>query len=215
MCGSLEIDSAVDLIKNLAKELQDAKVEASQGKLRPLPGQTLESCSTELGASSKTVGSSMAQLLTAANQGNENYTGIAARDTSNALQVLTDAARGVAALTKNPQTQEYIIVTAVKVMDQSVSLILEAKRCVENPSMIHLYMYSEIYPCIITLTVTGIPNKQMKLAQAAKDVSQALNHMVNCLPGVIEFENAIKSIAQASLALQNQKVIPFVSDMEM
>lgn len=53
---------------------------------------------------------------------------------------------------------------------------------------------------------TDIPNKQLKLAQAAKDVSQALNHMVNCLPGVIEFENAIKSIAQASLALQNQKV---------
>ena len=133
VCGSLEIDSAVDLIKNLAKELQEAKVEASQGKLRPLPGQTLESCSMELGASSKTVGSSMAQLLTAANQGNENYTGIAARDTANALQILTDAARGVAALSKNPQTQEYIIVTAVKVMDQSVSLILEAKRCVENP----------------------------------------------------------------------------------
>lgn len=108
-------------------------MEASQGKLRPLPGQTLESCSTELGASSKTVGSSMAQLLTAANQGNENYTGIAARDTASALQTLTDAARGVAALTKNPQTQEYIIVTAVKVMDQSVSLIMEAKRCVENP----------------------------------------------------------------------------------
>ena len=46
----------------------------------------------------------------------------------------------------------------------------------------------------------------MKLAMAAKKVSQALNHMVNCLPGVIEFENAIKNIAQASLALQNQKV---------
>ena len=52
----------------------------------------------------------------------------------------------------------------------------------------------------------AIPNKQLKLAQAAKDVSQALNHMVNCLPGVIEYENAIKAIAQASLSLQNQKV---------
>ncbi len=131
----------MDLIKNLAKELQEAKTEAGQGRLRPIPGYTLESCSMELGTSSKTVGASMAQLLTASNQGNENYTGIAARDTSNALQVLTDAARGVAAMTKNPQTQEYIIVTAIKVMDQSVSLILEAKRCVENPGMISLCMY--------------------------------------------------------------------------
>ncbi len=127
------------MIKNLAKELQEARVEASQGNLYPLPDQTVESCAGELGASSKTVGSSMAQLLTAANQGNENYTGIAARDTSSALQTLADAARGVAAFTKDPQTQEYIIVTAVKVLDQSVSLILESKRCVQNPGMVWTY----------------------------------------------------------------------------
>ena len=78
----------MDVIKGLAKELAEVKREAAQGQLLPLPGQTVESCSLELGATSKTVGSSMAQLLTAANQGNENYTGIAARDTANALQVL-------------------------------------------------------------------------------------------------------------------------------
>ena len=189
VCGSLEIDSAIDIIKTLAKELVEAKREANQGQLFPLPGQTVETCSMELGATSKTVGSSMAQLLTAANQGNENYTGIAARDTANALLILTAAARGVAAFTKNPQTQEYIIVTALKVMDQSVALITEAKRIVQNPNT---------------------PNKQLRLAQAAKDVSQALNHMVNCLPGVIEYENAIKAIAQASLALQDDKVSGYI-----
>ena len=47
-----------------------------------------ESCALELGATSKTVGSSMAQLLTAANQGNESYTGIAARDTASALKLV-------------------------------------------------------------------------------------------------------------------------------
>ena len=88
MCGSLELESAMDVIKGLAKELAEVKREAAQGQLLPLPGQTVESCSLELGATSKTVGSSMAQLLTAANQGNENYTGIAARDTANALQVV-------------------------------------------------------------------------------------------------------------------------------
>lgn len=163
----------------------EAKREAQQGQLFPLPGQTVESCSMELGATSKTVGSSMAQLLTAANQGNENYTGIASRDTANSLRVLTSAIRGVASFTKNPQTQEYIIVTGHKVMDQSVALISEAKQAVQDQAA---------------------PNKQLRLAQAAKAVSQALNHMVNCLPGVIDFENAIKAIAQASLALQDDKV---------
>ena len=76
--------------------------------------------------------------------------------------------------------------TAQQVMDQSVGLISEVKQTLENPSA---------------------PNKQQRLAQAAKNVSQALNHMVNCLPGVIEYENAIKAIAQASLALQQDKVI--------
>ena len=139
----------------------------------------------ELGATSKTVGSSMAQLLTAANQGNENYTGIAARDTANALRVLAGAVRGVAAFTKNPQTQEYIIVTAQQVMDQSVALVSEAKQAVQDPNT---------------------PNKQLRLAHAAKAVSQALNQVVNCLPGLIEIDQAIKAIAQASLALQGGKV---------
>ena len=69
MCGSLEIDSAIDTVKGLSQELAEAKKEAQQGKLVPLPGESVESCALELGATSKTVGSSMAQLLTAANQG--------------------------------------------------------------------------------------------------------------------------------------------------
>jgi talin len=187
VCGSLELESAMDVIKGLAKELAEVKREAAEGQLLPLPGQTVESCSLELGATSKTVGSSMAQLLTAANQGNENYTGIAARDTANALQVLTSSVRGVAAFTKNRQTQDYIIMTAQQVMDQSVGLISEVKQTLDNPSA---------------------PNKQQRLAQAAKKVSQALNHMVNCLPGVIEYENAIRAIAQASVSLQQEKFPP-------
>lgn len=47
----------------------EAKTEAQEGRLFLLPGETVESCALELGATSKTVGSSMAQLLTAANQG--------------------------------------------------------------------------------------------------------------------------------------------------
>jgi len=35
----------------------------------------LEKCTQDLGGTSKAVGSSMAQLLTCAAQGNENYTG--------------------------------------------------------------------------------------------------------------------------------------------
>lgn len=99
--------------------------------------------------------------------------------------MLAGAVRGVAAGTKNPRTQEYILTTAqtvslitletayqcmtlpfhlpprpppppLQVMDQSVSLIQEAKVAVEDPTA---------------------PNKQVRLAQAAKAVSQALNQV--------------------------------------
>ena len=70
-------------------------------------------------------------------------------------------------------------------MDQSVALISEAKAAVEDPTA---------------------PNKQLRLAQAAKAVSQALNQVVNYLPGHIEFDQAIKAITQASFALQSGKV---------
>ena len=73
----------------------------------------------------------------------------------------------------------------LQVMDQSVALISEAKAAVEDPNA---------------------PNKQQRLAQAAKAVSQALNQVVNCLPGQIEFDQAIKAIAEASRRLQSGKV---------
>ena len=69
MCGSLEVNSAIDTVKGLSQELAEAKREAQQGKLVPLPGESVESYALELAPTSKTVNSSLAQLLTAANQG--------------------------------------------------------------------------------------------------------------------------------------------------
>ena len=93
-----------------------------------------ETCALQLGTTSKSVGSSMARLLTAAAQGNENYTGSAARDTAGALKVLTQAVRGVAATTKNHQLQNTILQNAQDVMDKSANLIEEARKAVQQPN---------------------------------------------------------------------------------
>jgi len=66
-------------------------------------------------------------------QGNENYTGIAARDTANALRVLTNAVRGVAATSNDRELQDSIVDHAWDVMDKSANLIEEAKKAVANP----------------------------------------------------------------------------------
>ena len=77
-------------------------------------------------------------------QGNESYTGIAARDTASALRVLTSAVRGVAAATEDKNAQRDIIKAAQAVIAESAKLVEEAKAALNNP---------------------GHPGNQRKLAQ--------------------------------------------------
>lgn len=58
-----------------------------------------------MGSAAKNVNSNIAQVLSAAAQGNEMYTALAARDTANSLQDFTNAIRVVAASSQNKETQ--------------------------------------------------------------------------------------------------------------
>ncbi|XP_068429849.1 talin-1 isoform X2 [Clinocottus analis] len=179
-CGPLEIENALSMVRNLEKDIQEAKASAEEGKLKPLPGETLEKCSQDLGTSTKAVSSAMAQLLSEATQGNENYTGMAARDVAQALKSLASAARGVAATTADRQARNAMLDCAGDVMDKSGNLIEETKRAIAKP---------------------GDAENQQRLAQVAKAVSQALNRCVNCLPGQRDVDNAIRTVGEASKTL--------------
>ncbi|XP_074533131.1 talin-2 isoform X2 [Halichoeres trimaculatus] len=179
-CGPLEIDSALKTVQTLKSELQDAKMSVIDGQLKPLPGETLEKCAQDLGSTSKAVGSSMAQLLTCAAQGNEHYTGVAARETAQALRTLAQAARGVAASTKEPQAAAAMLDSAQNVMEGSAMLIHEAHQALVHP---------------------GDAESQQRLAQVAKAVSHSLNNCVNCLPGQKDVDMALRSIGEASKKL--------------
>uniref|UniRef100_A0A667YKD2 Talin 2 n=1 Tax=Myripristis murdjan TaxID=586833 RepID=A0A667YKD2_9TELE len=179
-CGPLEIDSALKTVQTLRSELQDAKMSVIDGQLKPLPGESLEKCAQDLGSTSKAVGSSMAQLLTCAAQGNEHYTGVAARETAQALRTLAQAARGVAASTKEPQAAAAMLDSAQCVMEGSSMLIHEAHQALVHP---------------------GDAESQQRLAQVAKAVSHSLNNCVNCLPGQKDVDMALRSIGEASKKL--------------
>ncbi|KAL2790641.1 talin-2 [Daubentonia madagascariensis] len=179
-CGPMEIDSALNTVQTLKNELQDAKVAAMESQLKPLPGETLEKCAQDLGSTSKAVGSSMAQLLTCAAQGNEHYTGVAARETAQALKTLAQAARGVAASTSDPAAAHAMLDSARDVMEGSAMLIQEAKQALIAP---------------------GDAESQQRLAQVAKAVSHSLNNCVNCLPGQKDVDVALKSIGESSKKL--------------
>uniref|UniRef100_A0A663FJL1 Talin 1 n=1 Tax=Aquila chrysaetos chrysaetos TaxID=223781 RepID=A0A663FJL1_AQUCH len=176
-CGPLEIDSALGLVQSLERDLQEAKAAARDGKLKPLPGETMEKCAQDLGNSTKAVSSAIAHLLGEVAQGNENYTGIAAREVAQALRSLSQAARGVAASTPDPQAQSAMLECASDVMDKANNLIEEARKAVAKP---------------------GDPESQQRLAQVAKAVSQALSRCVNCLPGQRDVDAAIRMVGDAS-----------------
>ena len=57
-----------DTVRDLIRDVDTCMRVAKEEELMSLPGETLETAALELGATSKTVGSSMAQLLTAASQ---------------------------------------------------------------------------------------------------------------------------------------------------
>ncbi|XP_030620557.1 talin-2a [Chanos chanos] len=186
-CGPMEIDSALTAVETLRNELQDAKQASAEGQLKPLPGETLEKCAQDVGSTSKSVGSSMAQLLTCAAQGNEHYTGVAARETAQALKTLAQAARGVAAATSDPESATAMLDSASEVMEGSAMLISEAKEALIAP---------------------GDADRQQRLAQVAKTVSHSLNACVNCLPGQKDVDMALKSIGEASKKLLVETLPP-------
>ena len=131
-----------------------------------------------MAATCKSVGSTMAQLLTAASQGNEQYTGMAARSTAVALQDFTDAVRGVAATSDDQQVHHNIIDGTKNVVHQAIVMVRESIYAVTNPQ--------------------DTANQQ-RLAQVARDVSQALNKCVGCLPGQKDIDDAIQQVHQVSL----------------
>ncbi|XP_052786529.1 talin-1-like isoform X4 [Mya arenaria] len=182
--GFMELESALEEVIELDRELVEMKQSAQQGDLRPLPGETSEVCASNLGANSKKVGSAMAQLLTAAAQGNDNYVGIAARDTANALRVFVNAARGVAATSSDSQEQQLILESAREVIAQSNMLLEAARNAINNPNN---------------------PDNQQRLQQVAKSVSSSLDTCVNCLPGQRDVDLAIRHITETSQSLSSQK----------
>ena len=118
----------------------------------------MEKCAQDLGNSTKAVSSAIAHLLGEVAQGNENYTGIglragagrvegavpaatdlstppgiAAREVAQALRSLSQAARGVAASTPDPQAQSTMLECAGNVMDKANNLIEETRKAVAKP----------------------------------------------------------------------------------
>lgn len=187
VCGSFEADAMIESIKQIDKELIEVRKAALAATLRPLPGESLEICEAQLAAVSKTVGLSMAQMLTAAAQGNEVYTGIASKDTLNSLRSFTSSIRAIAACSSNNQAyQEKLIESARIVLQQSITLVNESRHALAKPN--------------------ESTENQQRLAQIARTIAQSLYECVNCLPGQKDIDDVIKTISEFSTRLFSAQI---------
>jgi talin len=129
----------------------------------------------------------MAQMLTAAAQGNEIYTGIASKDTLNSLRSFTNSIRAIVACSSNNKNyQEKLIESARVVLQQSITLVNESKYALTKPN-------------------ESVENQQ-RLAQIARTIAQSLYECVNCLPGQKDIDEVIKNITEFSSVLFDSSI---------
>ncbi|XP_074035813.1 talin_middle and talin-RS domain-containing protein rhea isoform X1 [Leptinotarsa decemlineata] len=181
-CQGLGLDAANQLIADLQEELDEFERAVQAHKMRPLPDDTPERGAQQLAASSKLVNQGVAQLLSAAAQGNEMYTSQAARDTAHSLKSLTGAVRTVVATTDNVEVQRKIIHSGQELLAHSAELVIEAQKSLKS--------------------VGVTPGLQ----KAAKNIGQALNATIGCLPGQRDVDTAITNIIEWSSVINTNNL---------
>lgn len=181
VCQGLGLEAASQLIADLKDELQEFERAVDANKLRPLPGDSFQAGTQQLGSSSKAVNQGVAHLLSAASQGNEVFTAQAARDTAHSLRNFTGAVRTIAATSNNKDVQKRIVQSGQDVMLHSARLVEEAQISLQSP-------------------VGGV---SQELASSAKEVSSALGRTVSCLPGQRDVDSAITSIKEWTSVIES------------
>ena len=180
------IDTAIRRIQELTQDLTHAQQEAQEGSLHPLPGQTIQACSQQLVTAIKSLEVLKPQLVTAASDQNSGHAGFVAREMVNSLMVVVQASSGLAALSDSKESQDVIFCSALEVLEQSEALMAASKLVLED---------------------TATPDDLSGLLEATRKLTKALMNLLNCLPGQMEFERAIRAVQEAASALDPNKVM--------
>lgn len=169
-CCGQELESAIDCANNLRNVLNDTRTGYLNKELRPLPNETSESTSQQLTKSAKAVSLAMSNLLSAISQDERMYAGVAGRDLALSLGEFTKNVRGVIATGGNAD----LIESADQVIINSIRVMDEAQQALDNGD--------------------NGPN----LNQCARDVTNALQNCLDCLPGQREVDDALKQVNELS-----------------
>ncbi|CAF0901956.1 unnamed protein product [Adineta ricciae] len=177
LCGTvpLDVDSVVESIEMLDKELHEVKRQAKDGHLRAKADETIDTSSAQLCSVCKQVHTIVSQLLSAATQSDEKTVETCTREILQSLRKLTNSTRGIAATSKDHQIQESIIERSHEVLQRSSNLVREAKKAIHTPDDLEI---------------------QNKLAEIAREVSSALDACIAAMPSQRYLDEAIKQMSQ-------------------
>ncbi|XP_055324815.1 talin-2 isoform X2 [Sitodiplosis mosellana] len=169
-CSGQELESAIDCVKNLYNVLNDTRTAYLHKELRPLPNETSDNTSQQLTNSAKAVALALSQLISAINQDERMYAGVAGRDLALALGDFTKNIRGVVATGGNAD----IIDKADEVIRGTHRVMEVAQQALDNG------------------------DNGPTLHQYQRDVTNALQSCVECLPGQREVDEALKNVNELS-----------------
>jgi len=177
LCGSmpLDIESIVESIDMLDRELEEIKRQAKDGHLKTKHDETLDSSSTQLCSVCKQVNTIITRLLSAVTQNDEKTVESCTREILETLRQLTNSTRGIAANSQDHRIQESIIESSHEVLQRSTRLVREAKNAIHTPDNHEL---------------------QTKLAEIAREISSALNACLTSMPSQRYLDEAIKQMSE-------------------
>lgn len=173
---SMEIEAALEIIRQLENEMTECRHAAINNTLSPLPDDDFDYCASKLSTASKSVASSLAQLLSSTSQGQENYIGPTSREVTNNLTNLASASRGIAAISNERDVQMRVLDNAIEILEYAHSLFDEIGSALQK---------------------VQDPERRARLTNVAKSISASLHKCVNSLPVNKEVDESIRSIDES------------------
>ena len=178
--GSLELDGAMDSIAQQLTDVSDMLLAIDAGAFFALPGSSGVDAAQSVAAASRTLHATLAQLITAAGQANEEYCVSSSGELNGTLRTLTSNLRSVAADLVEPEDQRQIVVALRAVLDKTAKLLNELKSAVRLSDS----------------------QKQGRVTVLAGAISNDVFAIVSLLPGQRDVEAAIQRIISARKSIQ-------------
>ena len=172
---SSPLETACDMVASAREDLKKMEEQAAKGQLRANPGDDRQAAAQQLSTQVKTTCSVVPQLLTCAAQTDDSALNSAAMSAANAVQGLKEAVRSSAAT--GARDEQLCTVQAGSAVVGSIhELLLNARD---------------------GMNARDSAGNRQKLYGVAKDLTLALNDMLNCLPGQKEIETSMQRVKKA------------------